>query len=385
MIPGVFISYCSVGTWVQAGLQPAVLVWTTLSLSVVSLGTVPNAIWRIARCLLLRVQLRTLAGSLVAAAFLSTDLAYGEETPSSTSSVASQPVATNKNAVRPSYLKIGISVSDLGNPYFHQLAEGAEAEAKRLLGADRVEIDLQSSAYDLERQLQQIRYFVEQKVQLILLVAANYEGVAPGIELARSKGIPVLAVDVQAKGADVTVTTDNFQAGFIACEHLANALGGSGKLVILNGPNVTSIHARVQGCESALRQFRNIRLLSTSENAGASRLGGLEVMTHLLMAYPNIDGAFAINDPTAIGAEQAAALAQHRLLISSVDGASLAVERMQDPYSMIIATAAQRPTEMAALAIRMGYGLLMGIQPEQTHVKLPAYLISKNKGQQDGQ
>jgi ribose transport system substrate-binding protein len=385
MIPAILLSSGPANTRVQSWLQSAVLVWTILALSAVSVRMVTSAFGRVLRYLVLRVPLGTLTGSLVTAALLSTGPAHGEETPGSSASVTNQLGTTNKSLVGPSHLKIGISVSDLGNPYFHQLAEGAEAEAKRLVGADRVEIDLQSSAYDLERQLKQIRYFVDQKVQLILLVAANYEGVSPGIELARAEGIPVLAVDVQAKGADVTVTTDNFQAGFIACEHLANALGGSGKLVILNGPNVTSIHARVQGCESALSQFPNIRLLSTSENAGASRLGGLEVMTHLLMAYPKIDGAFAINDPTAVGAEQAAALAQHRLLISSVDGAPLAIERMKDPYSMIMATAAQRPIDMAALAVRMGYGLLMGIQPEQTHIKLPAYLISANKDQPDSQ
>ncbi len=48
---------------------------------------------------------------------------------------------------------------------------------------------------------------------------------------------------------------------------------------------------------------------------------GLEIMTSLLAANPKIDGVFAINDPTAIGADLAAKQAQrHEFFIVGVDG-----------------------------------------------------------------
>lgn len=47
----------------------------------------------------------------------------------------------------------------------------------------------------------------------------------------------------------------------------------------------------------------------------------LEVMTSLLIAHPKIDAVFAINDPTAIGADLAAKQAQRsEFFIMGVDG-----------------------------------------------------------------
>ncbi len=273
-------------------------------------------------------------------------------------------------------LTVGVSVSDLGNPYFVQIAEGAEAEARRLAGDD-VRFILKSSAYDLPRQVRQMEGFIARNVDLILLIAANYNGIEPAIQQAQAAGIPVLAVDVKARGADITVTTNNRQAGEIACGFLAAALGQKGNIAIVNGPPVSSIEARVDGCLSQLEQYPDITVLDSNNNAGASRLGGLEVMTHLLAEFPHIDGVFAINDPSAVGAEQAAQMAGRPLLITSIDGAPLAIERMRHDDSLIIGSAAQLPEQMARMAIRMGYELLQGKTPEKSEVQIPSYVIHR--------
>ena len=47
------------------------------------------------------------------------------------------------------------------------------------------------------------------------------------------------------------------------------------------------------------------RSLSRDQNAGGNRQGGMNVMTDLLTAHPQIDAVFAINDPSALGANAA--------------------------------------------------------------------------------
>jgi ribose transport system substrate-binding protein len=196
---------------------------------------------------------------------------------------------------------IGISVSDLGNPYFVEIARGAERRAREI-GGDQVRVQVVSSAYDLPRQIRQIDTFINDGVQLILLSAADRDGIAPAVERARKAGIPVIAVDVEAAGADVTITTDNRVAGNLACDYLAQRIGGAGKVVVINGPAVSSVIERVQGCYDALADFAGIEVLSDTENGGGAREGGLEKMTALMTAYPEIQGVFTINDPTALGA-----------------------------------------------------------------------------------
>ncbi|WP_432698140.1 substrate-binding domain-containing protein [Marinobacterium sp. YM272] len=260
----------------------------------------------------------------------------------------------------PDVLKVGVSVSDLGNRYFQRIGRAIDREA-RLQAGDAVRVEVVSSAYDVARQIGQVDRFIVQGVDLILLSAATYDGVTPAILRAKQAGIPVIGFDVQAAGLDAAVTTDNRQAGRIACDDLARRLNGQGQVVILNGPPVSSILARVEGCLEELNKHPALQLLSTTENGGGSVEGGFEKMTHLLTAYPDLDGVFTINDPTALGAERAARLAgRSSFIITSVDGSPAATARIAEPDSLLVSTASQLPDLVARLAVRLGLRLLDG-------------------------
>jgi len=278
---------------------------------------------------------------------------------------------------RPAHLRLGISVSDLGNPYFAALAQGAKRQAQALVTSDQVETLLYSSAYDVERQTQQIESFIEQSVDMILVSAAVFDAFEAVINRAKSLGIPVLAVDVKALGADATVTTHNYQAGHLACDQLAQHLNFQGEVVILNGPPVSSIIERVEGCQQALAQYPAIRLISSDLNTGGSREGGLETMTHVLTRYPDIQGVFSINDPAALGAEMAGQQAgKNDFVIASVDGAPSFISRLQADDSLLLGTATQSPAKMAELAVQMGYDLLQGKTLNSREVLIPARWVN---------
>ncbi len=275
-------------------------------------------------------------------------------------------------------LTIGVSVSDLGNPFFIQIARGAEARARQLAGDD-VRVSVVSSAYYLQRQVGQIDQFIQQKVDMILLSAADENAIEAAVQRAKSAGIKVLAVDVNARGADVTVTTDNAQAGRIACAYLARRLGGSGKVVIINGPPVSSVLERVSGCKRELARFPAIELLSDSLNGGGSRQGGMEKMIYLLTAFPDIDAVFTINDQIAAGAEDAARLAGRTdFIIVGVDGAPLALERLRQGDSLVQGTAAQFPRRMAETAVELGLQLMGGESIAPSTVRIPATMITRD-------
>ena len=62
-------------------------------------------------------------------------------------------------------------------------------------------------------------------------------------------------------------------------------------------------------------------------------------MTSLLAANPKIDGVFAINDPTAIGADLAAKQAQrNEFFIVGVDGSPDGEEALKRENSLFVAT-----------------------------------------------
>lgn len=273
---------------------------------------------------------------------------------------------------------IGVTVGDLANPFFVQIAKGAELKAKELAG-DKVNVTSVSSGYDLGQQVAQIDNFIAAKTDMIILNAADSKGIGPAVERAKKAGIVVVAVDVAADGANATVTSNNYQAGEIACQTITDKLNGKGNVVIINGPPVSAVQDRVQGCMDVLAKHKGIKLLSHNQNAKGSREGGLEVMTSLLIAHPKIDAVFAINDPTAIGADLAAKQAQRKeFFIMGVDGSPDGEDALKQSNSLFNGTPAQDPQVMAAKAVEIGYDILQGKAAPKKPVLIPVTLINRD-------
>jgi ribose transport system substrate-binding protein len=272
---------------------------------------------------------------------------------------------------------VALTVGDLGNVFFVQIAHGAEAQAKKYNPA--VTFTAQSSNYDVNIQSNQMDNFIASGVNLIVLNAADSKGIAPAVIRAKAAGIVVVAVDVGAEGGvDATITSNNKQAGALDGKYVADRLKGKGQVVIVNGPPVTSIMDRVAGFRDVMKKNPDIKILSQDQNAGGSRDGGLRVMTDLLTAFPKIDAVFAINDPTAIGCDLAAKQAERKgFFIVSIDGSPDVVPFLKDPNSLIAATAAQDPYTMAEKAVEIGYNIMNGKKPKQQLTLIPVEFITK--------
>ncbi len=89
-------------------------------------------------------------------------------------------------------------------------------------------------------------------------------------------------------------------------------------------------------------------------------------------------GVFAINDPTALGAEAAAqATGRRDVVITTVDGSPDVVQRLQDPASSIRASASQSPTQMGRRAAELGLALLAAHAPGTPLTLLPPTLLTR--------
>jgi ribose transport system substrate-binding protein len=272
---------------------------------------------------------------------------------------------------------VGVTVGSLGNPFFVQVVKGVEAKAKEL-GGDGVQVTAVSADYDLAKQFSQIDNFIASGVDMIVVNAADPAAIEPAIRRAQEAGIVVVAVDVSAAGADATVQTDNVEAGQKACEYIAEKLGGEGKIAIMNGPPVSAVVDRVNGCKEVLAQHSGIEIVSDSLNGKGSREGGLEIMIGLLTANPELDAVFTINDPQAIGADLAATqLNRTDLFITSVDGAP-DIEDALKSETLIEASSAQDPYRMAQMAVEIGYQIMQGEEPEEDTLLIPADLITRD-------
>lgn len=273
---------------------------------------------------------------------------------------------------------VGVTVGDLGNPFFVQIARGAESKAKEI--SPNVKFTSLSSNYDVNNQTNQMDNLVSSGVNLILLGAADSKGIAPAVKRAKQAGTLVIAVDVGAEGGvDATVMSDNRQAGQQAAQYIVDKLKGKGQIVIVNGPPVTSVQDRVAGALDVFKKHPDIKILSQDQNAGGSRDGGLRVMTDLLTANKKLDAVFAINDPTGIGCDLAAKQAnRNEFFIVGVDGSPDGVAALKAKGSLFEATPAQDPYAMAQKAVEVGADIMKGTKPEKELILIPVQLITRD-------
>lgn len=271
---------------------------------------------------------------------------------------------------------IGITVGSLGNPYFVTVAKGAEARAKAI--NPNAKVTAVSADYDLNKQFTQIDNFISAHVDLILLNAADPKAIEPAVRKAQAAGIPVVAVDVAAAGADATVQTNNVKAGELACDFLVKKLGGKGNVIIENGPQVSAVIDRVNGCKSVLAKNPGIKVLSSDQDGKGSREGGMSAMQGYLTRFPKLDGVFTINDPQAVGSDLAAKqLGRGNIVITSVDGAP-DIETALQSNTLVQASASQDPWAMAQKAVDIGYGVMNGKKPDTPMVLLDPTLVTRD-------
>lgn len=274
---------------------------------------------------------------------------------------------------------VGVTVGDLSNPFFVIMGQGAEKEAKKIGGND-VKVTVVSSGYDLNQQFNQIENFVAANTDLIILNAADSKGIRPAVDKARQAGKVVIAVDTGVDAVvDATVTTNNVQAGEVGCQYIADRLKGKGNVVIVNGPPVTSVIQRVNGCEKVLSKYPNLKVLSKNQNAEGSRDGGLRVMSDLLTTFPKIDAVFAINDPSGVGVDLAARqVKRNEFFIVGVDGAPEAIDAIASKKTLYAATATQNPRGMTQKAVQVGNDILHGKKPSNPNILIPVKLITQD-------
>jgi len=271
--------------------------------------------------------------------------------------------------------KVGIISGPLGNSFYASLAAGAEAAVKELNPA--AEATVASYENDLNKEFSLIDSFIAAGVNLIVMVAADPDAVTPAIEKARAAGIVVVGVDAAANAADANVVTDNHQGGVLVCQFLGEKLGGKGKVVLLNGPQVQGVLDRIAGCRESLAAFPEIEIIADEQGDG-SRDDGFRIMQTMLTRFDQIDGVFAIDDPQAIGADLAAKQAgRSGITIVGFDGGPEIVEALK-AETQVYGSASQDPWSLGYKAVEIGKAILDGAPPAEAKILAPTGLVTRD-------
>ncbi len=190
---------------------------------------------------------------------------------------------------------------------FWQTVHAGAAAAAREAGVD-IEWNGPAVESDFSRQITITDDFINRHVDGILLAPTDQNALVPAIQRARQTGIPVSIFD-SAANTDAYVSfvaTDNYGGGVLAARRLAEILNKRGDVAMIAVmPGGASTLAREQGFKDTLqKEFPGIKLAAWQYGM-SDRARSLAVTEDILTANPHLDGIFASNESSTIGAVQA--------------------------------------------------------------------------------
>jgi ribose transport system substrate-binding protein len=279
--------------------------------------------------------------------------------------------------------KIALIMKTMSNPFFQTMERGAKEEAGKL------GIDLSSQAADKEtddeKQAGIVENAIAQKADAIVIAPADSKTLIPALLKANAADIPVINLDNRidpeaAREAGLKLVTfigpDNASGAEKAAAHLLEAMGGKGKVAMLEGiRGVDNAENRKKGFERALGGFPQVEL-ADSQSASWELEQGESVFTNMLTAHSDITGLFCANDMMALGAIRAieAADKQGQILVAGYDNLEAAQEKLKS--GALLCTIEQHPDLMGAYGVRCAVALLEGkeIPPE---IAVPTDLVTQ--------
>jgi ribose transport system substrate-binding protein len=157
---------------------------------------------------------------------------------------------------------------------------------------------------DANIQIQQIQSMIDSNIDAILLDSGSSTAPARVLAEACAKGIAIINFDSLVDTDDVTakINTDSGEWGDGAAKFLINAIGGKGKILVLNGPAGISVSDdRRKGAEPELKAHPDVKILAET-NTPYNVAPAQEAVTSLLFANPEIDGILSLGGALSAGA-----------------------------------------------------------------------------------
>jgi LacI family transcriptional regulator len=195
---------------------------------------------------------------------------------------------------------IGLVVLDVGNPFFTDVARGAEEAA----GGSGLSIILGNSDESVERESAYIDLFEQQRVHGVLI--SPFGDIVSRLEGLRGRGIPAVLVDRSGEDSGFSsVSVDDVAGGRMAVEHLIAQ--GRTRIAFLAGSfDIRQVSDRLAGARAAVEDHPEVTLeivTIDSLTVLAGRSAGELIASRNTEDLP--DAIFAVNDLVALGVMQA--------------------------------------------------------------------------------
>lgn len=208
--------------------------------------------------------------------------------------------------------------------------------------------------YDPKAERDAIDDAVRKKATGILLAVTDPALLKDSIDKAVAAGIPVLTLDSDAPASKrlFFIGTNNYQAGFIGGQRLAQELKGKGNVVMFGMPGQSNMQERQHGYKDALDRSPNIKIVRVVDIQGDPRIT-FDTTTQILGKEKDKVDAFVCLEAQS-GKEVASVLNNYHVtgkVVMAMDTDPETLDWIQK--GGIAATIAQKPYTMAYVGMQM--------------------------------
>ncbi|MGH3979489.1 MAG: substrate-binding domain-containing protein [Pseudonocardiaceae bacterium] len=247
-------------------------------------------------------------------------------------------------------IELAVVPKAIGFDFWESVRLGAECAASKLEGVD-IQWDGVTQETDVSGQQNLLQNLVTQGVDGLVYAATDAKVLSDVSRSALDSGVTVVNIDsgTQPQPEQVPVyATDNVAAAELATRYLAEQLGGRGKVAFIPfQPGTATNDTRTEGFMNGLRANPGLQLVA-QQSSDSDYNQALQVTQDILTANPDLNGIYAANEPSVLGAAEAVRQAGRagQVKIVGWDTASEEIAGVRE--GVISAVVAQNP-------FRMGY------------------------------
>ena len=261
--------------------------------------------------------------------------------------------------------------------FFTQMNAGAQAAADKA-GAKLVIFNANN---DPAAQNNAIETYIQQKVDGIVVVAIDTNGIMAAVKAADAAGIPITAVDaiLPAGPQKAQVGVDNEGAGKAMGEFflkaLASDMGGKAKLGIVGALNSTIQNVRQKGFEDVVKANAGVTMAGVVDGRNVQD-NALAAAENLMTANPDLSAIYATGEPALLGAIAAVESQgrQKKVKVFGWDLTAQAIKAIDAGY--LVGVVQQDPAGMGAAAVDALLKVKKGESVAKT-IPVPITIVTK--------
>ncbi|WP_330694105.1 substrate-binding domain-containing protein [Lacrimispora sp.] len=254
-------------------------------------------------------------------------------------------------------LQIGLSIDSFVIERWIRDRDVFVSTAKEL-GA---EVNVQNANGDVNEQIEQIKYFIKKKMDVIVVVAGDSEALSDVLKKAKEAGIKTVSYDrlIKNAGADIYISFDNEEVGRLMAKSLNQKIPEGGKVFMIQGPQ-TDNNVRLIRNGFDLEINKNLEVVYENNCDGWIAENAYNYAKEALEEHPDVKGIMCGNDDLATQVFRA--LSEDRLAgkvyLVGQDGDLMACQRIMEGTQTM--TAFKYVEEEARLgaeyAVKLGRG-----------------------------